>query len=265
MKIAAAQIACVVGDITANLRKIRAFAEQARGDGADWVVFPEMCDTGYVMSVIQERASSWDGGAVPELRAIAKELALGLVCGVSEREGSAIFNSQVMVDAGGRVVGRYRKSHLFALAPIDENKCFTAGSELVALPMGEFHAGLSICYDLRFPELYRSLSIEQHAKIFVISSAWPPARVAHMRTLASARAIENQCYLVLSNRVGADNGVKFCGSSMIIDPSGTTMAVAGEEQEELVQAELSASALTDIRQRMPVFTHRRPELYDRVK
>ena len=262
MKIAVAQIACTVGNVDANLGKIRVFAEQAREGGAEWVIFPEMADTGYVMSVIREKASVWSKGAVPELQSIAKEVAVGIMCGVSEREGSAIFNSQVLINANGAVIGKYRKTHLFAPLPVEEHKCFTAGAELVALPMGDLRAGLSICYDLRFPEIYRALALEQRANIFLVSSAWPVARLEHLRTLAAARAIENQTYLVLSNRVGADNGVIFCGNSAIINPAGVFVAAASCEYEELLQADISLSLLETVRARMPVFTHRRPEVYN---
>jgi omega-amidase len=123
------------------------------------------------------------------------------------------------------------------------------------------HAGLSICYDLRFPEIYRVLALEGRADTFIISSAWPTARRQHLRTLAAARAIENQSYVVLSNRVGTDNGVSFCGTSSIIDPCGAVLAEALNDNEELIEAEISSQTLAAVRERMPVFAHRRPELY----
>jgi omega-amidase len=261
MKIAAAQMACTCGDVAANMRKIRLLAEQAKQDGAEWIVFPEMSDTGYAMSVIRDKASFWSGGAVPELCRITRELALGIVCGVSERDGPAIFNSQVTVDSTGNIIGKYRKTHLFEPAPVEEHKCFAAGAGLVVASMGRFRAGLSICYDLRFPEFYRALACEEGANLFILSSAWPFLRLEHLRILTRARAIENQSYLVLSNRVGTDEGIKFCGNSAIIDPSGTIIALASSDGEELVQAEISAVTIEEVRQRMPVFEHRRPELY----
>jgi omega-amidase len=261
MKIASAQIACKVGHVPANLRKIRNFAERAKSNGAEWIVFPEMADTGYDMKVICELASPWTQGAVPELRLVAKELALGIICGVSERERERIFNAQIVIDAAGRIVGKYRKTHLFAPAPVEEHKYFAAGTELVTVPMGNARAGLSICYDLRFPEIYRVLALEGRADMFIISSAWPTARRQHLRMLAAARAIENQSYLLLSNRVGRDDGVSFCGNSSIIDPSGAILTEASNNEEELIEAEISSLTLASVRERMPVFAHRRPELY----
>ena len=261
MKIAAAQIACSLGDVGANVRKMRDFSAQARGGGADLVVFPEVADTGYAMPVIEACATSWDQGAVPELQKIAKELSIAIICGVSERDGSSIYNSQVFIDANGNVVGSYRKTHLLTGVPIGEDECFVPGNELKSFPFGGVRLGLSICYDLRFPEVYRTLAIEERANVFILSSAWPFPRLEHFRVLAAARAIENQSYMIVSNRVGTDDGVTCCGSSAIIDPYGVTLAAASTDREELVRAEVSEEVITSVRNRMAVFAQRRPDIY----
>jgi omega-amidase len=261
MKIAAAQIACTLGDISANVHKMREFAGRAKNARADLVVFPEMSDTGYAMPVIREEAKPWSEGAVPELREIARTLSLAIISGVSEREGDAIYNAQVAIDSTGTIVAKYRKTHLFA--PIDEDKCCTPGEALVSLDFAPLKLGLTICYDLRFPEIYRVLAIEQGANVLIVSSAWPFPRVEHQRVLATARAIENQSYLALANRVGKDDGVPFCGSSAIIDPYGVVVAAASADREELVIAEVASEVIEAVRARMPVFAHRRPTLYAR--
>ena len=264
MKIAAAQIACVPGEAATNLRKIVNFAERAQAAGAALVVFPEMADTGYVMSVIREAARPWSEGAVPALQELAKRLSLTIICGVSERVGEAIYNSQVLIDSRGQVVGRYRKTHLFCAGSADEKECFTAGDELQSYDYGKFRLGLTICYDLRFPEIYRKLATEQSANVFIISSAWPFPRLEHLRILCQARAIENQSYLVLANRVGTDERLTFCGASAIIDPAGAVLAYASSEREELIMAELSQETVETVRARMAVFAHRRSDLYART-
>lgn len=261
MRIAAAQISCTLGDLQANLDKIQEFAARARKADAGVVVFPEMVDTGYAMPVIQKHATTWSDGAVPELQKIAKALSIAIVCGVSEKEGSLIYNSQVFVDANGEVRAKYRKTHLFAHAPIAEDKCFSPGNKLTSFVIGGLRLGLSICYDLRFPEVYRTLAVENDVNVFIISSAWPFPRVEHFRTLAIARAIENQSYVVAANRVGRDDGVTFCGSSAIIDPYGVLIAAASADREELVCSEISQEILQSVRNRMSVFAHRRPGLY----
>jgi len=261
MKIAAAQIDCVVGDIDANVRKMRDFCSRAKKAGAELVVFPEMADTGYSMPAIQTHAKPWTEGAVPELRKMAKALSIEIVCGVSEREGECIYNSQVIINASGEIAGSYRKTHLFAMPPADEQMCFSAGGEFKSFPFGDLRLGLSICYDLRFPEVYRTLTVEQGANVFVISSAWPFPRVEHFRILAIARAIENQSYVIAANRVGTDDGVTCCGSSAIIDPYGVTLASASADREELVVTEISGKVIRSVRERMTVFEHRRGDLY----
>jgi predicted amidohydrolase len=261
MKIAAAQIACELGDVGANVRKMRDFAARAKEAGAELIVFPEMADTGYAMAVIQEQATSWKEGAVPQLQEIARALAIGIISGVSEREGDSIYNSQVSIEAGGAIVAKYRKTHLFSPPPVEEHKCFAAGNELVSCAMGELRLGLTICYDLRFPEVYRSLACEKGANVFIISSAWPFPRLEHQRVLATARAIENQSYVVLSNRVGKDDGVAFCGSSAIIDAYGVVIAAASADREEVIVGEVSEDVIASVRQRMGVFEHRRPDVY----
>ena len=261
MKTSAAQIACTLGDLEANLGKVRDFVSRAKDVGSELIVFPEMTDTGYAMPVIQKHATSWSTGAVPELKKIAKKFSMAIVCGVSERTENSLYNSQVMIDANGEIVAKYRKSHLFAPAPIEEHKCFLPGKEFASFAFAEFHLGFSICYDLRFPEFYRTLALEKNVNVFIISSAWPFPRVEHLRTLAMARAIENQSYVILSNRVGADDRVPFCGSSAIIDPYGIIVAAGSTDREELISAELSLEVIASVRKHMPVFEHRRRDLY----
>ena len=261
MKIAAAQISCVVGDIDANVRKIRDFSTRAREGGVDLIVFPELAETGYSMPVIQRCATPWAEGAVPKLQEVARDLSIAIICGVSERDGASIYNSQVFIDANGKVVGSYRKTHLFTGAPIGEDECFSPGNEFKSFPFGGLRLGLSICYDLRFPEVYRALAIEKEANVFIHSSAWPFPRLEHFRILIAARAIENQSYMIASNRVGTDEGVTCCGSSSIIDPYGVTLASASTDREELVQAEISVEAIASVRKKMAVFAQRRPDLY----
>ena len=261
MKVATAQISCVLGDRTGNLDKVRDFASRAKDSGTELIVFPEMIDTGYSMPAIKQYAAAWEEGAAAELQKIAKQLALGIVCGISDRDGEFIYNAQVFIDASGEIVAKYRKTHLVTAAPLDERSCFSPGNEFVSCKIDTFNVGLTICYDLRFPEMCRTLAVGHNVNVFVTSSAWPAVRVEHLKVFARARAIENQCYLILANRVGTDDGVTFCGSSAIIDPAGAIVAGASVDREELLQAEISNAVIDSVRTNMAVFAHRRPELY----
>lgn len=237
------------------------FTSRAKEAGSDLIVFPEMADTGYSMPVIQKHATAWNEGAVPQLQEIARTLVIGIISGVSERDGGVIYNSQVSIDARGEIVAKYRKTHLFTPPPIEEHKYFSAGDKLVSFGAGGLRLGLTICYDLRFPEVCRTLACEEGVNVFIISSAWPFPRVEHLRILALARAIENQSYVILSNRVGQDGGVSFCGSSAIIDPYGVAIAAASADREELIVGEVSEDVVRSVRDRMGIFDHRRSELY----
>jgi len=261
MKIAAAQISCAPGDLKANARKIRDFSAQAKKSGNDLIVFPEMVDTGYSMPAIQEHATPWNEGAVPKLQETAKELSIAILAGVSDRDSSRVYNSQALIDANGKIIAKYRKTHLVTAAPLDERPYFTAGDGFASCKIDKFNLGLGICYDLRFPEFYRTLAVNHGTNVLINSSAWPFPRVEHLRILALARAIENQSYLILANRVGTDDGVTFCGASAIIDPYGVIIASASADREELIQAELSEEVIASVRNRMAVFAHRRRDLY----
>ena len=261
MKIAVAQISCSLGDSEANLAKVHEFSRKAKDVSAELIVFPEMTDTGYSMSVIQKHAGHWKSGFVPGLREIASELSIAIVSGVSERDESSIYNSQVLVDAKGAIVAKYRKTHLYAVTPVAEQTCFVPGDSFSSSALGGLTFGFSICYDLRFPELYRKLVTEKNVDAFVISSAWPFPRVEHWCVLAQARAIENQAYVIASNRAGKDDELWFCGSSAIIDPRGVVIAAASADREELIHAEISKELVDSVRQRVKSLGHRRQDLY----
>ncbi len=261
MKIAAAQIACALGDPKANLLKVHNFCRRARGAGAELIVFPEMTDTGYSMPVIRAHASSWTSGFVVGLREIASELSIAIVCGASERDGALIYNSQVFVDQQGNIAAKYRKTHLFADEIIKEQNCFAAGNAFASFAFGGLRFGLSICYDFRFPEIYRRLAVAENVNAFILSIAHPFPRVELFRALCMARAIENQSYMVAANRVGKDDDFRFCGNSVIVDPAGVVIAAASSEREELIQAELSEGFVNSVRSAINALAHRRADLY----
>jgi predicted amidohydrolase len=261
MKISVAQISCSLGDPDANLSKVHDFCRRAKDNSAQLIVFPEMSDTGYSMQVIQQLANHWKTGFVASLRKIANQLSIAIVSGVSERDGSSIYNSQVLVDSKGDIITKYRKTHLYAVAPVEEQICFAPGDTFASFVLGDLRFGLSICYDLRFPEMYRKLATAQNVGAFLISSAWPFPRDEHFRVLAQARAIENQSYVISSNRVGKDDELWFCGNSAIIDPRGVVIAAASPDREELIHGDVSEELVQSVRRRMQSLGHRRQDLY----
>lgn len=260
MKIAAAQITCALGDVPANCAQIAAQAQQARDQGCDAIVFPEMTDTGYEVATIQKTASAWPGAAFNAVQEAAAKNNLHVFCGMSEVEGRRLYNTLAVFDPSGKLIGKYRKAHLFSPAPVNEDRCFKAGDALVVVHIGDWKCGLMICYDLRFPEQARALALKG-AEVLVIASAWQFPRVSHWNTLLAARAIENQAYVVAANRTGTDGAITFCGSSRIMDPYGVVVTSAAEDRPQLITGELSRETLDWVRGRMPVFRDRRPDLY----
>ncbi|MDH3244471.1 MAG: carbon-nitrogen family hydrolase [Saprospiraceae bacterium] len=259
MKIAIAQIACSTSDVERNLEKIARISKDCSCQGVQLVVFPELVDTGYVMEEIEARASSYQsGGPLESLKEIARSNDIFIIAGITEREKDKIFNSAVVVDPSGDLIANYRKIHLYT--PSGED-VFHSGDNLVTVPIDDFTLGLMICYDLRFPEMARSLAIKG-AEVLIVPTAWPFPRVEHWQLLTRVRALENQCYLIGANRVGRDGKFTLCGNSRIVDPHGVIVSSASEDQEEVIVGELEKDKIDFIRKRMPVFSHRRSDIYE---
>jgi predicted amidohydrolase len=179
----------------------------------------------------------------------AKQLNAYLLAGsFVEKEGDHYYNTSLFFDNAGKLVGRYRKIHLFGYGSA-ETELLTPGREMVtvATDLGVF--GLSTCYDLRFPELYRSM-LDQGAEYFLVTSAWPYPRLEHWTILNQARAIENSAYLFSSNCCGVQKGSRYLGHSMLVDPWGTPLASAGMH-EAIVTTQVDPAEVSRIRREFP--------------
>ncbi|MDM7998569.1 MAG: carbon-nitrogen family hydrolase [Dehalococcoidia bacterium] len=258
MRVAVAQIVCEVGNVAANCATIQTMALRASEGRCDLIVFPEISDTGYDMHAIVEKASTWPSGPLQLLQELASGLGIWIVCGLSEREGDGVYNAVAIVDRKGQLAAHYRKAHLFT--PAGEDRFLKRGSSLTLTSIEGMQWGIMICYDLRFPEMARSLTLKG-AEVIVVPSAWPLPRINHWCTLLASRAIENQSYVIGANRAGSDGGTEFCGSSRVIDPYGVVAASAPEAGEHLLIAEISKTRVTEVRNSIPVFRDRRSDLY----
>ena len=158
------------------------------------------------------------------------------------------------------MVRKYTKIHLFQL--MEEHRYLAAGDQLAIVDTKWGRFGLAICYDLRFPELFRSYALSG-VKAVLLVAEWPHPRLAHWQILLRARAIENQMYIIACNRAGVSKDAHFCGHSCVINPWGEIVAEA-EEHEELLVTEIDMDKVDQVRAKIPVFADRKPEVYRNI-
>ena len=182
---------------------------------------------------------------------------MNIVAGsVSNLRGGKIFNTAAVFDRKGACIAEYDKMHLFT--PMGEDGFYARGDHICVFSLDGIKCGVIICYDLRFPELTRRLSLDGIEMLFVVSQ-WPRERIAHFRCLTAARAIENQIFVVNCNSCSAADSTVYGGTSAVIDPLGRTLALA-EETEEILSAECDMNLAEEVRGSMPVFRDRHPGL-----
>jgi predicted amidohydrolase len=252
---AALQFNVKQGDVDTNLAYVRAALRRVAGQSAQLVVLPEMWSSGFSYRNLNELAQRTPG-IVEELLELSRDLKLVIVGSIPEPHGEKVFNTIYVAD-NGTLAGIYRKLHLFSL--LGEDKAFDSGDSWLLADTSIGKVGVIICYDLRFPELTRRLALEG-ADVICVPAQWPKPRQEHWRTLLRARAIENQLYVVACNACGPIGKLDFFGMSMIIDPKGELLAVAGETEVE-ISAPLDMQLMADWRAQIPCFNDRRSELY----
>jgi len=258
LKIALGQMDVQLGDPAANLAKVRELTAVAAKQNADIIVFPELWSTGYDLENAASYATPTDTGIFAQVAVLAREQKIDILGSCLSLLGEGAFgNTAVYFNANGESLGQYSKTHLFRL--MDEDKYLTGGEQTTMVETGWGKAGLTICYDLRFPELFRAYALAG-AQVVFVPAEWPHPRLTHWRTLLRARAIENQMFIVACNRVGSSKGTAFFGHSCIIDPWGEIL-VEGDEEEAVLTAVIDLDLVQNVRQKIPVFADRRPELY----
>ena len=225
----------------------------------DVVVLPETWNTGFFPKDLAACADEDGVRTKTVFSAVARELDVNIVCGsVVNRRNGGFYNTAYVFDRAGAAAAEYDKTHLFTYA--GEHEYFHPGSRTCRFELDGTRCGLIICYDLRFPELARTLALQGVDLLFAVAQ-WPEKRTMHLETLARARAIENQMFLALCNSVGADDqNVRCGGRSAVIDPWGEYLAKAGD-REETITGKADLSIIEGIRSSINVFRDRRPELY----
>jgi predicted amidohydrolase len=268
MRVAAVQLNSTA-DTAANLAAADRLTRAAAADGARLIVLPEKWNVIGSDEQLRAGAQALDGPAISWARATARELGVDLVAGsIAEHVvgQEKLANTCVHVDPEGEVRAVYRKVHMFDVE-IDgrayrESDVEQAGEEIVLSETADgVELGLSICYDLRFPELFRILAV-RGARVIALPSAFTlPTTRDHWETLIRARAIENQTFVIAANQVGAHpGGNRSGGRSMIVDPWGVVLAQA-PDREGYVVAECDLESQREIRARLPALSNRRPAVY----
>jgi deaminated glutathione amidase len=252
-------------DTERNLETADRLVRAAAANGAELVVLPEKWSVLGTSEQLAAGAQSLDGPAIAWARELARELSVDLVAGsiVEHVPGQAkSSNTSVHVTPGGEIHGVYRKLHMFDVevdgVQYAESRHEEPGDEVVVSELSDGSVlGMSICYDIRFPELYRSL-VDRGAEVIAIPSAFTLATTRdHWEVLVRARAIENQCFVIAPNQIGAaPPGNRSGGRSLIVDPWGLVLASAPDTETAIV-ADLDFSVLRDVRRRLPALTHRR--------
>lgn len=223
----------------------------------DLIVLPELWYPGYFgFERYDTLAESIDGPLVAQVRSWATRRGVHIQAGsVLERtEDGSLYNTAILIAPDGRLLSKYRKIHVFGYQSL-EARILSPGSAVDAVRTSLGHVGMTTCYDLRFPELYRWLG-DLGAQIFVIPAAWPAARLEHWRILTRARALENQAFLIACNAAGQQRGVELAGHSCVVDPWGKTIAEAGAE-EQIVYVDLDLADVAAVRAEFPVLQDRK--------
>lgn len=250
-----------------NLEKTEAFIREAKANGADIVALPEVFN---VIDKSKTPAESIPHGESTQLLIkLAKELGIyihGGSIGEENPDGAKRYNTTVFIQPNGEIMAKYRKLHLFDIDMPDgtkkrESDRIAPGEKIVNVETEFANIGLSICYDLRFPELFRTLALNGAELIFVPANFTMPTGKDHWEALLRARAIENTVYIAAPGQIGTKigNSPSF-GASMIIDPWGTVIARASE-REEVIYADIDAAYLQRVRQLIPCLQNRRSDVY----
>ncbi len=255
-KIALIQMEVVAGNKERNIQHAFTLMEESVKN-ADILVLPEMWTIGYDLSHLDEQATQPGDELLQRLESFAVERNAWLVAGsIPVKENGLIYNRSHCFGPEG-FLAKYDKVHLFSLLSEPEN--FTAGEKRQTVTLAGIKTGLSICYDLRFPELYRSMTMDG-ADLLMVPAEWPDVRLFPWIQLNIARAIENQAYVCAVNAVGTYKNNVFAGRSALIGPDGVDI-VHGGDSEEILYGEFDIQKIKQVREHMSVWADRRPEIY----
>ena len=241
----------------ANVERVREWTREAARRGSSLVLFPELWHSGYDLEHRERYAARIGEGVFARISELAREHKIAIGGSVLEEREGKFYNSFPLFDAEGRCLAVYSKTHLFSL--MNEVKWLTPGESFVTADTTWGITGLSICYDIRFPEVFRHYAFSG-ARIVLLVAEWPVRRIGHWKTLLLSRAIENQMFIAACNSLGEFKEEQFGGCSAIVDPWGRYVVESGDE-EALLTAEIDLDMVEKIRRQFPFFKDSRRDLY----
>lgn len=258
MKVATISLKSLLEDVEQNYKNALAKMQEAMEQNPDVIMLPELFTTSFYPKDLHQYAKDSESLLSKYMGEFARKNSVNIVAGsVINSIDEKIFNTSYIFDKSGKNIASYSKIHLFS--PMNEDKHFSHGEDIVTFELDNKKCGIIICYDLRFPELSRALALKGVEVLFVVSS-WPQSRVKQLHALCVARAIENQLFVALCNASSDVNGVKFAGQSMLINPIGDVIA-KGSVDNDIAYGELDFSIINGIRERINVFQDRKESLY----
>ena len=250
-----------------NIAKAEKFIRQAASEGAQVVSLPEMWNCPYSNDYFRKFAEPEDGRCVQFMSRLAKELGIYLIGGtVAELADDKVYNTSYCFDREGKLIGKHRKVHLFDIDIAGkfrfmESDTLTAGDSLTMIDTEYGKIGVAICYDVRFPEIFKKMALEGAGLIVLPAAFNTTTGPAHWDLLMRARAVDNQVYFAANAPARDDKGIfKAYGYSCIVNPWAEIISQA-DEKETIVYGDIDFDYVEDVRQQLPVLKHRRPELY----
>jgi predicted amidohydrolase len=259
MKVATISLNQVWEDKGSNLLLCEQYIKEANLKGVDLIIFPEMTLTGFSTNIQNTSEGKEDSKTIDNFKTLAKLYDIAILFGVVIKNNEKALNKGIFIDNQGDILGEYAKIHPFSFS--GESKYFDAGESLTFVKYKDLNIGLSICYDLRFPELYSALA--KKSDIIINIANWPKKRVDHWNTLLKARAIENQLYVCGVNRIGVDgNNLEYKESSQCISPNGEFLVY--EQMEDMKIYNIDKKLSQEFRKNFNTINDRKIKLYKEI-
>lgn len=224
---------------------------------SDLILLPEIWNIGWwSFDMYREGSETLQGETISRMAEKARAVNAYILAGsIVERKDDSLYNTAVLLDPKGQIAATYRKVHLVGFMGAREAELVKRGEKVVTVKTDLGVMGFAICYDLRFPELFRQMAVNHGVEIFLLVAAWPIVRLDNFRELCHARANENLCYLVSCDMAGINRGKQYLGHSAIVDPMGTSIVSSGTA-ESVVRGEIDTAEVYKAREFMPVLKDR---------